>query len=298
MRRKEDTIYIALKPENGKEYCLQFDRNERGIFPVRPSSIHEVIASFKKEKNAFECGFSLRNTMREWNFQCESLYVVDHILLRPQFEDLDVNILLNDPNSDWSFRLLRGYPIQNIENGIKGAIKLLRSGRPDFIKKNDRYVIHWKNGIETIGRSTQKYEDLIEAEKAAEEMLAFFDDFSDLDIHDQNRIKFKREYKDEDQMDHPMFHYSFTITVLLPNWTARFSDQEFQYYLESLIRKHTAAHIGIHFKWVDLHTYAQYELMYDLWLQENAKEATDYTMLNQLSNQLLSFIKNAKSSNA
>ncbi|MCR9173733.1 MAG: hypothetical protein NXI10_14620 [bacterium] len=293
----EDTKYFILRSEDGKEYCLQADRNERNIFPITPTSVFEAIATFETEDEAFECGFSLRNTVRDWNFQCESLYVVDHILLRPQFEELKVNILLNDPNSNWSFRLLRGFPMKDIENGIRGAIKLLRSGRPEFAKKNDLYFVHWKNGIETIGRSTEKYADLVEAERAAEEMLHFFKEFSDLDIHDPNRIKFKREYEEEEKMDHPMFNYSFTITVVLPNWTARFNDSEFQYYLESMIRKHTAAHVGVHFKWVDLHTFAQFEVMYDLWLKENAKEELNFTMLNEVSNELMTFIKNAKSVN-
>lgn len=290
----EDTIYIALKAEDGHEYCLQFDRNPNGIIPVQPSSIHQVIKTFNKKESAFECGFALRNTLKNWNSQSESLYVVDHILLRPQFDELDVNILLNDPNSDWSFRLMRGYPIQNIEAGIKENIELLRSGRPEFQKKNGKHLVVWKNGSELIGRSTQKFDDLIEAKRASKEMTAFFQDFSDLDIHDLNRVKFKREYEDEVLMDHPMFHYSFTITVILPNFTARFSDKEFQYYLESLIRKHTAAHIGIHFKWVDLHTFAQFEIAYEMWLAENRKETINYPILNELSNQILHFSKNSK----
>ena len=294
--KEADTQYIYAKI-NG-EYCLQFDRNELGTFPIQPSSTHQVIASFETEEEAFECGFSLRNTMKNWNQHCESLYVIDHILLRPQFENLDVNILLNDPNSDWSFRLLRGYPIENIEVGIKENMTLLRAGRPSFKMKNDKYIIYWHNGVETIGRSTQKYDELVEAEKVAEEMKIFFKDFSDLDMHDPNRIKFKREYLEDEQMDHPVYHYSFTITVLLPNFTARFNDKEFQYYLESLIRKHTAAHIGIHFKWVDLHTFAQFEVMYDLWLAENRRNETNYPMLNELSNELLTFLKDAKSSNS
>ncbi len=288
---KEGTIYFALRTKQDIEYCLQFDRNPAGIFPLRPSSIHEVIKSFEKKEDAFECGFSLNNTLKDWNFRCESLYVVDHILLRPQYDELDVNILLNDPKSNWSFRLMKGYPIQNIEKGIKEQIELLRSGRPEFQKKNGKHLVAWKNGSELIGRSTQKFDDLTEAQRTSEKMEAFFNDFSDLDIHDHNRIKFKREYENEAEMEHPMFHYSFTITVILPNWTARFNDQEFQYYLESLIRKHTAAHIGIHFEWVDLHTFAQFEVAYDLWLAENRNEKINYPVLNALSNEILQFTK-------
>lgn len=293
--KDENTIYISLKGENGIEYCVQFDRNPKGIIPVQPSAIYQVLKTVDGMQKAFACGFSIHNIMKDWNYHCESLYVVDHVLLRPQFDDLDVNILLNDPNSDWSFRLMRGYPIQNIESGIKENIELLRSGRPEFQQKNGKYLVVWKNGGELVGRSTQKFDDAIEANRVAKEMMAFFHDFSDLDIHDQNRIKFKREFENEAEMEHPMFHYSFTITVMLPNWTARFSDKEFQYYLESLIRKHTAAHIGINFQWVDLYALAQFEVMYDMWLAEQRKEKFNYPILNELSNQLLHFTKNVKS---
>lgn len=292
--KDEKTIYVSLKGQNNKQYCAQYDRNPSGLFSVQPTAIYEILKTVTSEHTAFECGFSIHNIMKEWNFKSESLYVIDHILLRPQFDDLDVNILLNDPNSTWSFRLMKGYPLENIEKGIKENIKLLRSGRPEFQIKNGKHMVVWKNGRELIGRSTQKFDDELEAKRAADEMVAFFKDFSDLDIHDQNRIKFKREYENESEMDHPMFHYSFTNTVLLPNWTARFSDKEFQYYLESLIRKHTAAHIGIHFKWVDLHTFAQFEVAYDMWLAEYRKEKINYPILNELSNQLLHFCKTDK----
>ncbi len=294
--KEEDTIYVLLTSATGTLYYFQFDRNASGVFSIQPSSIHEVIDTFDSEQDAFECGYSLRNVLMQWNFNCESVYMVDHILLRPQFEELEVNILLNDPNSTWSFRLLKGYPIENIEAGIKENIEFLRSHQPTFAKKNDKYLVVWKDGSEVIGRSTQKYDDLNEAEEKAQEMIAFFNDFSDLDIHDSNRVKFKREYENEAEYNHPMYHYSFTITVMMPNWTARFSDKEFQYFLESLIRKHTAAHIGIHFKWVDLPTLAQFEVIYEMWLAENAKEEIDYEILNQLSDQLMTFMKTAKSS--
>lgn len=294
--QEEDTIYVLLTSEKGIRYYFQFDRNTSDVFTIQPSATHEIIDTFDSEEDAFKCGYSLRNVLKQWNFNCESVYLVDHILLRPQFEELEVNILLNDPNSSWSFRLMRGYSIENIEAGIKENIEFLRSNKPTFARKNESYLVVWKDGNELIGRSTQKYETLQEAEEMAEEMIAFFNEFSDLDIHDSNRVKFKREYENEAGYNHPMFHYSFTITALMPNWTARFSDKEFQYYLESLIRKHTAAHIGVHFKWVDLPTFAQFEVIYDMWLAENRKEQIDYEILNQLSDQLLGFMKNAKSS--
>lgn len=293
----ENSFYVYLNGSGRLKYVVQFDRNVQNRFTLQPSAVYEILKTYSDEQTAFECGFSLRNIVLEWNKNSESLYILDHVLLRPRFKELEleVNILLNDPNSSWSFRLMRGHSVNNIETGLREDIKKIRTLKPEIVPKKDQYLIVWREGTQVIGRSTEKFPTVKKAKEIANEMEVYFQEFSNLDIHDLNRVKFKREYENEGTLKHPMFHYSFTLTIFLPNWTARFSDKEFQYYLESLIRKHTPAHIGVHFKWIDLKSFTEFETMYSLWLDENRKDDINFDILNQLSEELLSFAKGVKS---
>ena len=283
-----ERVKVLISTESNGQYCLVFEKNDSNLYPLKPVAVWQVIAKYKKEDSAFKGAFSLKNHLIILNTESEGFYVMDHILLRPRDENVKINILLNDPNADWSFRLSTSYPIDGVEDGIKHDILEMRKLPYQFTSKKDWILIIWKKGDKIIGRCNQKYKSKVEAEQKAKEIQAYFNQFSDLDIHDSSRVKFKREIED---CPHPLHHYSFTLTVFLSNWTGRFSDKEFQYLLESLFRKNTPAHIAIQFKWIDLKDMAMFEELYSIWLEENRKEEINYNFLNSTSSQLLALAK-------
>ena len=285
--KTQEVVEVLLKSNDKAIYCFQFERKGNANFDLKPSSIWKVLGSYAHEDLAFRTAFSLKNNLIKWNKSSEGFYLLDHILLRPINKDVFVNILLNDPNSDWSFRLSSAYGIHDVERGIRSDVKKMRAMPFKLTKHNGKYIINWKEHNKLIGRCNQKYESEIEAGKKAIEIQAYFNKFSDLDIHDPSRVKFKREIEEV----HPLHHYSFTLTIFLTKWTARFSDPEFQYLLESVFRKNVPAHIGIHFKWLELNEMVAFEEIYSLWLDENRKTDINYDILNSISDNLLSFAK-------
>lgn len=285
---EEEHIKTVIYAKEKPVYFVEFERDVNGKIIKTPSEIWLVLHVVEDEELAFRTAFTLKNHLVRLNKKSEGFYIVDHILFRPRSPETAMNILLNDPNSDWSFRLTEGYSIDEIEDGVRADIQDIRENAYQLVNKNGRFVIKWKKGNRVIGRCTQKFRSEAEAHSAAEELKIYFANFSDLDIHDSNRVKFKREITNE---PHPLNHYSFTLTVFFSNWTARFSDPEFQYYLESLIRQNTPAHIAIQFKWLDLKDMVTFENLYALWLAENRKAEMDFQFLNGLSSQIISFAK-------
>ncbi len=160
----------------------------------------------------------------------------------------------------------------------------------EYKEEKDKYYIYWLNHAEEkIGRCNQKYNTEADAKKKAEEIQRYFKSFTDFNIHDPDKVKFKREI--EDGHKHPLHHYSFTLTVFLSAWTARFANPEFKHFLENLFRENTPAHIALHFQWLIPKKMQQFEDLYDLWLTENRNDPIDFHHLNELSDQLLSFAK-------
>ncbi len=288
---EQESLEVLFEQNGESLYVLEFTKNDRGEFIPIPSVIWKVLKTFDTEDEAFKCAFSLKNHLLKWNQESEGFYVLDHVLLRPRKKDVEVNILLNDPTSDWSFRLTEGYHFSEVEEGIKNDILAMRMLPYQVIQRGGQYLIVWSDDKRIIGRCNQKFASELEAQRKAEEIKEYFVNFTDFDVHDATRVKFKREVEDN---DHPLHHYSFTITVLLTSWTARFSDPEFRYLLETVFRKHTPAHIGIHFKWVGLEDMTVFEQLYDTWLEENRREEVQYGKLNFYSGQLLNFIKNVE----
>ncbi|MBC3875289.1 hypothetical protein [Undibacterium flavidum] len=72
-----------------------------------------------------------------------------------------------------------------------------------------------------------------------------------------------------DQMsDFDAEFFCHRVSIVLPAFTARFSDKGFQLWLEELISQHLPAHILVDFYWLDFPFFAQFELRYHYFLEQ------------------------------
>lgn len=84
--------------------------------------------------------------------------------------------------------------------------------------------------------------------------------------------------------------YAFQISILLPNWTARFSDCDFRLYVEGLIREECPAHIYANIHWLNISTMKEFEAIFKNWLNYK-KDNTDFEKLNMQSERLTEFLQ-------
>lgn len=83
--------------------------------------------------------------------------------------------------------------------------------------------------------------------------------------------------------------YAFQISILLPNWTARFSDSDFRLYVEGTIREECPAHIYANIHWLNMSTMKEFEDIFKDWLSYK-KDNTDFEKLNVQSEELTKFL--------
>ncbi len=282
-------IEISFEMKGYQPYYFEFVREDTGHFSMNPTQVWEVLAMYDSEEEAFRAAYSLKNNLIRWNKESEGFFVIDHVLLRPRNEVAKVNILLNDPTTDWSFHLVELFNFSEIEEKIRENVAYMRKLDYHIYRKGKRFGIEWneKDGRK-IGWCSQKYDTIAKAKDKAEEIKRYFINFTDFEAYDPNRVKFNYEVQEQ---KHPLHHYSFTLTVFLSAWTARFSDLEFRYQLEALFRMNTPAHIALNFQWLEHKEMLYFEEIYTQWLVENRKKETDYDALNQLSDQLLTLAK-------
>ena len=87
--------------------------------------------------------------------------------------------------------------------------------------------------------------------------------------------------------------YAFQISILLPDWTARFRDSDFRLYVEKLIREECPAHIYANIHWLNISTMNDFESIFQKWLRykkENT-ETTGFEQLNLQSESLTEFLQ-------
>lgn len=90
--------------------------------------------------------------------------------------------------------------------------------------------------------------------------------------------------------------YSHQISIILPSFTARFSDLKLRHWIESLISQHLPAHILPQFFWLDFAYFAQFEMRYQAWCEQlqdyaNTGYTRDATALDDKAMELVAFLK-------
>lgn len=67
--------------------------------------------------------------------------------------------------------------------------------------------------------------------------------------------------------------YSFRVTIVFPAWPLRFTNMGFRRYVEQSIREETPAHIYPKICWIDKEQMAQFESLYQTWMEARAQHA-------------------------
>ena len=84
--------------------------------------------------------------------------------------------------------------------------------------------------------------------------------------------------------------YSFRISILLPDWTARFHTPGFRTLLEETVHRNCPAHISPEFHWLDLDRMKSFEEVYEDWLDLKGDEATTLEYVDAASEKLIDAI--------
>lgn len=89
--------------------------------------------------------------------------------------------------------------------------------------------------------------------------------------------------------------YSFILTVVLPSWQGRFSNQNFRAFFDRTFRLECPAHIVPNICWIDYPQMKRFERAYKKWLVENSKENKNTLSLNKALADLIEVIDGLRS---
>jgi len=90
----------------------------------------------------------------------------------------------------------------------------------------------------------------------------------------------------------PIDPYSFWIAVVLPAWTRRFKDKDFQKYFEQIFLAETPAHIAVCFLWIEDKVWMKrFEDAFEQWREAKAKCTPDECYVTEAANNLIKILK-------
>jgi hypothetical protein len=115
-------------------------------------------------------------------------------------------------------------------------------------------------------------------------LMELFENIGSYGKRSSPRLKMLVRGKDGRSVDEDFF--SFHISVIFPEWPARFQDEGFKTCVERLFKYNAPANINIHIKWLSIEEMKAFEPLYSAWkkeLAENNKHTAAEDLLAFLS---------------
>jgi len=283
--------YIRFMDDADKDQPLliEFQQSTGDNYHAIPTNVWRILKSFQTHSEAQEYSSGLINYLRELNINTEGFHLVDHIELRPRSKENLYGILLKDDQTHTGFVSAKKYNYVNIQRALIELIHQARKAQYIHEGEGKTRLVYQK---ETIGHYKTLHQTQIPDNNQREKDLKhLFNSLTDFDLHDPSVIQFYYESKINETIGSVLF-YSFRVSIIIPDWPARFADPEFRKVMEKTIREDMPAHIGLDFYYLPFEKLKQFELLFDNWLHDLRKLLRNHPeKINKSSDKLALFIQ-------
>lgn len=257
------------------------------------------------ENDAVQRIHQLVTHFTQQNIQSEGIYFVDHILLGDFLIDSKYGFSFFD---EWGSRLFHTSEKELWFNSARERANILKkfykfgkkknhySFRNGMWKINDdrgnvlaSYVPDAQNptiGLDELHKQTCSIIQLFDNAESVDGRLQFDEmekirkkgSFLDEDKHyGQRRLVFQRKITNGEIIDEDFFNLN--ISVILPDWPARFQVERFKDYVTDLIHERIPTYVGNDILWVNAHQMMAFEERYHAWedLKSDVKSTQEYS---------------------
>ena len=261
------------------------------LFKIPNQEYPAVIFRASKKKDCEEKLEIIKEKFRKYNDECEGMFLLEHILLRPLVSTNYITTFKNDQGKDF----LKSYLASPFEDQ--------REFRDDIFVlgiNSDNYSIQKVKGKKSfkivlfdilnnpVFESVEEFSTKSEGLEAITKFIDFFKGhkINKTDLNQLSTIKIDIGNSHEFPVD---FDYSNSLSIILPNWPFRFQNNEFMDYLKQQINHFIPAHVKFEIYLLELDQLAHFEETYLNWIKSKMDRNNDVSDL--MSMQLIQLLK-------
>lgn len=238
------------------------------------------------------------HNVREISEDCEGFHLVEHLLLRPLEARMFRFSILDEKGKVY----LTGY-----HPGSLAQQSLLADELPLIGSKPENYsvvpeedtsqfgVILYDANYQPVARLVQPFYSRVGAEKALEKAAAYLQKILSGKILLEQVLEIN--HASGHDLDIPQHvEFSNRVSIVLPAWPYRFSNEEFIDRLKQKIKEHLPAHFTADLYLLDPERMMRFEELFAAWLKTKALLSSTLSEVDLLSIRLLQFFEECKTS--
>ncbi|TAE74795.1 MAG: hypothetical protein EAZ85_04035 [Bacteroidetes bacterium] len=262
----KDDFYLFIKDED--EFLLL------GKFPTYQESLQVII--------------DIKTWLEKQNSKDETLFIIEHILLRPALEDQQFGFYVLDE---------AGNP------ALKSVQRFNFSERQELLKDVERILVDKKN-YSVERRIDGDFEISFKADGENWELVSLKKDISVQKIHEyleelniflSNQrlivpIEEKLSFYIQTDDNSPAIdedYFNFHVSVIFPAWSSRFASIEFQEKIQALLQECLPANVMAEARWFSIEKMKEFEYIYKTWADQKRLNLPD---LKEYEKKLLHFL--------
>ncbi len=258
-----------------------------------------TIGGFESQNDALVAVKLLIYNLIDINIKTEGISMVEHILLRPSPEKKMYGIYINDESgnhvlkSDKQFSLVdRAKLLQEIEKHISEE-KLFSVEADD---NRDMNIIFDLPELNLKFRSIHPKPSVEDTHSQKELLYEFLADKKRKNSF-TGKIGFYIQYSDEG-IDIPEEFFSFQLSLILPNWSARFQNKEFRSIATDIIIEQKPANVYANVDWLEPEEMVEFNQLYSNWQKavnvQSGNNENKFEIIAELANYLYSRMLSSK----
>ncbi len=251
--------YLVGKVPDAEQYHIVFKEQDTYLY----------LGSFDSEIFALKGVMKMQKILHERNTQDEKMFLVENILLRPDVNEEKFGVFLLDEKGNRILKSNKRYTFHRRKQIIATLEPYLRQSSNYSVERKDNgnFEIQFNaelDGENILLRSIVDIESVQDIHEIQEDLIKFVSN-EKIIIDYEEKIAFYIQLTDEDDsIEEDFFHYQ--ISCVLPNWTTRLQNEQFQDVAENIIKENIPANVIAHLYWLSIEDMKRFEELYSAWL--------------------------------
>jgi hypothetical protein len=227
---------------------------------------------------------------------CEGFHLVEHILLRPLEPRMFRFSILDEKGQVF----MTGYHPGSLEQQglLADELPVIGSKTENYSvvaddETNQFTIILYDANYQPIARLLKTFHSRVGAEKALEKAAGYLLKILNGEILLEQVLEIN--HSGGPDMDVPQdVEFSNKVSILMPNWPYRFSNEEFIQRVRQQIKENLPAHFTADLYLLDPERMMQFEELFAAWLKTKSSSTSSLAELDLLSIRLLQFLDECK----